>query len=65
MFKKSGGGHLVLISSVLGNTGVPGGKARRTASKAGMTSLGESLRAEYDKGPIRVTVIEPGPSNRR
>jgi hypothetical protein len=26
MFKKSGGGHLVLISSVLGNTGVPGGK---------------------------------------
>nr|MDT0526263.1 SDR family NAD(P)-dependent oxidoreductase [Streptomyces sp. DSM 41633] len=27
MFKKSGSGHLVLISSVLGNTGVPGGKA--------------------------------------
>jgi short-subunit dehydrogenase len=25
-----------------------------------MSSLGESLRAEYDKGPIRVTVIEPG-----
>ncbi|GAB5901485.1 SDR family oxidoreductase [Mycolicibacterium mageritense] len=60
MFKKSGGGHLVLISSVLGNTGVPGGKAAYCASKAGMTSLGESLRAEYDKGPIRVTVIEPG-----
>ncbi len=60
MFKKSGSGHLVLISSVLGNTGVPGGKAAYCASKAGMTSLGESLRAEYDKGPIRVTVIEPG-----
>lgn len=60
MFKKSGTGHLVLISSVLGNTGVPGGKAAYCASKAGMTSLGESLRAEYDKGPIRVTVIEPG-----
>lgn len=60
MFRKSGGGHLVLISSVLGNTGVPGGKAAYCASKAGMTSLGESLRAEYDKGPIRVTVIEPG-----
>ena len=60
MFKKSGGGHLVLISSVLGNTGVPGGKAAYCASKAGMTSLGESLRAEYDKGPIRITVIEPG-----
>lgn len=60
MFKKAGGGHLVLISSVLGNTGVPGGKAAYCASKAGMTSLGESLRAEYDKGPIRVTVVEPG-----
>jgi short-subunit dehydrogenase len=60
MFKKSGSGHLVLISSVLGNAGVPGGKAAYCASKAGMTSLGESLRAEYDKGPIRVTVIEPG-----
>lgn len=60
MFKKAGSGHLVLISSVLGNTGVPGGKAAYCASKAGMTSLGESLRAEYDKGPIRITVIEPG-----
>ncbi|MGU3500623.1 SDR family oxidoreductase [Mycobacterium sp. C31M] len=60
IFKKAGSGHLVLISSVLGNTGVPGTKAAYAASKAGMTSLGESLRAEYDKGPIRVTVIEPG-----
>lgn len=60
MFKKAGSGHLVLISSVLGNTGVPGGKAAYCASKAGMASLGESLRAEYDKGPIRITVIEPG-----
>ena len=60
MFKKAGSGHLVLISSVLGNTGVPGGKAAYCASKAGMTSLGESLRAEYDKGPIRITVVEPG-----
>ncbi|WP_019970638.1 SDR family oxidoreductase [Mycobacterium sp. 141] len=60
MFKKSGSGHLVLISSVLGNRGVPGAKAAYCASKAGMTSLGESLRAEYGKGPIRVTLIEPG-----
>jgi short-subunit dehydrogenase len=60
MFKKSGGGHLVLISSVLGNKGVPGVKAAYAASKAGITSLGESLRAEYAKGPIRVTTLEPG-----
>jgi short-subunit dehydrogenase len=60
MFKKAGSGHLVLISSVLGNKGVPGIKAAYAASKAGVSSLGESLRAEYAKGPIRVTVIEPG-----
>ncbi|KUI43958.1 oxidoreductase [Mycobacterium sp. IS-1590] len=60
MFKKAGGGHLVLVSSVLGNKGVPGVKAAYAASKAGVTSLGESLRAEYGRGPIRVTVLEPG-----
>lgn len=60
MFKKSGSGHLVLISSVLGNKGVPGVKAAYCASKAGVSSLGESLRGEYASGPIRVTVIEPG-----
>ena len=38
---------LVLISSVLGNKGVAGVKAAYAASKAGLSSLGESLRAEY------------------
>ena len=47
MFKNTGGGHLVLVSSVLGNKGVPGVKAAYAASKAGVSSLGESLRAEY------------------
>lgn len=60
IFKKQGAGHLVLISSVLGNKGVAGVKAAYAASKAGLSSLGESLRAEYPSGPIRVTVIEPG-----
>ena len=60
MFTKAGAGHLVLISSVLGNKGVPGIKAAYAASKAGVSSLGESLRAEYARGPIRVTVLEPG-----
>jgi short-subunit dehydrogenase len=60
MFKASGGGHLVLISSVLGNKGVPGVKAAYAASKAGVSSLGESLRAEHLKGPITVTTLEPG-----
>src|ERR1700761_1591458 len=60
MFTKSGAGHLVLISSVLGSKGVPGVKAAYAASKAGVSSLGESLRAEYPNGPIKVTVLEPG-----
>ena len=60
MFNKAGAGHLVLISSVLGNKGVPGIKAAYAASKAGVSSLGESLRAEYPSGPIKVTVLEPG-----
>ncbi|MEB3022779.1 SDR family oxidoreductase [[Mycobacterium] crassicus] len=60
MFNAAGGGHLVLISSVLGNKGMPGVKAAYAASKAGVSSLGESLRAEYFSGPIKVTVLEPG-----
>lgn len=60
IFNNAGSGHLVLISSVLGNKGVPGVKAAYAASKAGLSSLGESLRAEYAKGPIKVSVIEPG-----
>ncbi|TGD87394.1 SDR family oxidoreductase [Mycolicibacterium sp. CH28] len=60
MFTEAGSGHLVLISSVLGNKGVPGVKAAYAASKAGVSSLGESLRGEYASGPIKVTVIEPG-----
>lgn len=60
MFTAAGGGHLVLISSVLGNKGVPGVRAAYAASKAGVSSLGESLRADYAKGPIAVTVLEPG-----
>jgi short-subunit dehydrogenase len=60
MFKEQGSGHLVLISSVLGAKGVPGVKAAYAASKAGVRSLGESLRAEYASGPINVSVMEPG-----
>ena len=60
MFTKNGSGHLVLISSVLAAKGVPGVKAAYAASKAGMRSLGESLRAEYAKGPIKISVMEPG-----
>ncbi|WP_099024635.1 SDR family oxidoreductase [Mycolicibacterium palauense] len=60
MFTQSGSGHLVLVASVAGNRGVPGVKAAYAASKAGVISLGQSLRAEYRTGPIRVTVLQPG-----
>lgn len=60
IFTRQGHGHLVLISSVLANKGAPGPKAAYAASKAGVSSLGEALRAEYATGPIAVTVIEPG-----
>lgn len=60
LFKTSGAGHLVLVASVVGNRGVPGIKAAYAASKAGVISLGQSLRAEYRTGPIAVTVLEPG-----
>jgi short-subunit dehydrogenase len=60
MFNEQGAGHLVLISSVLASKGVPGVKAAYAASKAGLSSLGESLRAEYANGPITVSVMEPG-----
>ena len=60
IFKRQESGHLVLVSSVLGNKGVAGVKAAYAASKAGLSSLGESLRAEYASGPITVTVLEPG-----
>jgi len=60
MFNEAGSGHLVLISSVLGARGVPGVRAAYAASKAGLTSLGESLNAEYASNPINITTIEPG-----
>src|SRR6185437_3619388 len=60
MFKAQGSGHLVLISSVLGSMGVRGVKAAYAASKAGVSSLGQSLRDEHAKGPIAVSVMEPG-----
>lgn len=60
MFKKAGSGHLVLVSSVFAHTSVQGVRAAYAASKAGLSSLGHALRAEYAKGLISVTVLEPG-----
>lgn len=60
MFSDAGAGHLVLMSSVAAARGLPRGWAAYCAGKAGLRSLGESLRAEYANGPIRISVIEAG-----
>ena len=60
MFKNAGGGHLVLISSVLGNKGVPGVKAAYAASKAVCHRWANRCAPSTPTGPIKVTVLEPG-----
>jgi short-subunit dehydrogenase len=60
MFDSAGSGHLVLITSVASVKGIPGSWAAYSASKAGLRSLGESLRAEHADGPIKVSVIQAG-----
>lgn len=65
MFKKSGAGHLVLVSSVLGNKGVPGHKAAYAASNAGVTSLGSRCAPSIRRGPSRSPCWSRATSSRR
>ncbi len=60
IFREQGYGHLVLISSVSANRGLPKAQAAYSASKAGVTALGQALQAEFAGKPIAVTIIEPG-----
>lgn len=56
---KRGGGHLVLVSSVAGYCGLPRAAAY-SASKAGLTSLAETLCIELQPKNITVQVVCPG-----
>ncbi|GAA4400923.1 SDR family oxidoreductase [Tsukamurella soli] len=60
VFRAQGFGHLVLMSSVAGQRGLPKAQAAYSASKAGLTALGEGLQAEFAGTPIVVSVIKPG-----
>ncbi|MBO0855072.1 MAG: SDR family oxidoreductase [Nocardia sp.] len=60
IFRDQNAGHLVLISSMSAVRGLPGKKAAYSASKAGLTTLGESLATELRRSPIAVTTIQPG-----
>ncbi|QUQ67510.1 short chain dehydrogenase [Kutzneria sp. CA-103260] len=59
LFRTQGGGQIVGISSVAASAGLPGG-APYCASKAGLTTYLQALRAETWKSDITVTTIVPG-----
>ena len=53
-------GHLVTIASVAAVRGLPRAQTVYAASKAGLASLTEGIRADLWKSPIRVSAIYPG-----
>lgn len=60
IFRAQGYGHLVLISSISAVRGLPKAQAAYSASKAGLSALGQGLQAELAGKPIVVSVILPG-----
>ncbi|MDL9937983.1 SDR family oxidoreductase [Gordonia sp. ABSL1-1] len=60
IFREQNSGHLVLISSMSSIRGLPKAQAAYSASKAGLSALGEGLQTEFAKSPITVSVILPG-----
>ncbi len=59
IFRKQGRGHLVLMSSVNGLRGIKGPRAVYSATKAGVTSLGDGLLSERIPG-LDVSIVYPG-----
>lgn len=60
IFRKQGAGHLVTISSMSAMRGLPKHLTAYAASKAGLATLTEGIRAELLATPIRVSTIFPG-----
>lgn len=60
LLRAGAGGHLVLISSMSALRGFPGNLTVYAASKAGVLTLAEGLRAEVLGSAIRVSAILPG-----
>ena len=52
-------GHIALIGSLAGHTGLPGATGYG-ASKAAVMHMAENLQADLHKTPIKVQVINPG-----
>lgn len=60
IFRSQNDGHLVVISSVSAMRGMPRNLTTYAASKAGIATLAEGIRADLLGTPIRVTTLFPG-----
>lgn len=60
LFRAAGAGHFVIMSSMSALRGMAAHMNVYSASKAGVSALGEGLRADLWDTPIRVTTIHPG-----
>jgi short-subunit dehydrogenase len=59
-FRAANAGHLVTIASVAAIRGLPRAQTVYAATKAGLASLTEGIRADLWGSPIRVSAIFPG-----
>ena len=60
IFRAQGHGHLVTIASMAAIRGLPRSQTVYAATKAGLATLTEGIRAELYATPIRVSTIFPG-----
>jgi hypothetical protein len=60
IFRTSGAGHLVVISSMSAMRGLPRATTAYSASKAGLATLAEGIRAEMLGSKIVVSTLYPG-----
>ncbi|WP_409180690.1 SDR family oxidoreductase [Amycolatopsis sp. VS8301801F10] len=60
IFRATGTGHLVLVSSAAGLRAFPRNLTVYAASKAAVLALGEGIRADVMDTPIEVTTLLPG-----
>jgi short-subunit dehydrogenase len=60
IFRAANAGHLVVVSSLSALRGMPGTMTAYAASKAGLATLAEGIRAELIDTAIRVTTLFPG-----
>lgn len=60
ILREQNSGHLVVISSMGAMRGMPGNMMVYSASKAGLATLAEGIRADLLDTPVKVSTIYPG-----